>query len=522
LKRSLVFLALLLGTTAFAEPVPPGKIVGKVIIRALDVYSDDEAGRGAVFSIADRLHVETRESVIRKFLLFREGEPFRPERLAETERNLRAQRFLKSASVVAQPAHDGVVDVIVTTQDSWSIAPETQAGNKGGASSIGASIVETNLFGSGKAMALRWDKTVDRTRFLVDYQDPTINSSYWNTRVTYGMNSDGFDRAFQIGRPFYAFSTPWSTSFDFESIRQDDRRYLAGTMTDQFRHDLTRVSASFGRALDPNDLRANRLIGGVRIMRDEFAQVEGTVLPDSHDFRYLFLRYEHAKNDFLKLNFINKDLRYEDFNLGGSYSFEAAVSPRALGTSSNTLFGRVCIADGTRLGGTSFLIPSLTLESRFDGGAQNTIANATVNYAKRYGNTHPTATVARIAFTDGWRLDRNVQFFADGMTGLRAYRLHAFTGDRTFIANLEQRLYLGREVAQLVSPGIVAFVDTGNATYGGASRLFALKTDVGIGIRIGLPRTPKNLLRLDLAYPLNSQIGRRRGLLISFSSGQAF
>ena len=195
---------------------------------------------------------------------------------------------------------------------------------------------------------------------------------------------------------------------------------------------------------------------------------------------------------------------------------------RAFGTGANTLFTRACLSDGSRLSGTSFIVPSLTVESRFNGGAQNTIANATINYVKRHGTEHPTATVARIAFTDGWRLDQDVQFFADGLTGLRAYRLHAFTGNRSFIANFEQRLYLGREVAQLVSPGIVAFVDTGNATYGGASKLFALKTDVGVGIRIGLPRTPKNLLRIDLAYPLNSEIGRRRGLLVSFSSGQAF
>ena len=518
MKPSLVLLALLVGTGAFAEPLR----VGKIVIRPLDVYSDDEANRGAVYGFADRLHVETRAKVIRKFLLFHEGDPFRPERLAETERNLRAQRFLKSASVTAQPPHDGVVDVVVTTQDSCSIAPETQAGNKGGASQVGASIVETNLLGTGKAMALRWDKTVDRTRFLIDYQDPTINSSYWNARVTYGMNSDGFEHAFSLGRPFYAFATPWSTDFRFDSLRQDDRLYLAGETTAQFRHDSTDIVASFGRALDPNDSRANRVVSGIRVARDDFAPESGSTLPASRNFRYAFVRYERAINDFVKLNFINKDLRYEDFNLGGSYSVETAVSPRAFGTTSNTLFGRACASDGVRLGATSFVIPSFSIESRFDGGAANSVANATVNYVKRFDTDHPTATVARVTVTNGWRLDQDVQFFADGLTGLRAYRLHAFTGSRSFIANVEQRIYLGREIAQLVSPGVVAFFDTGNATYGGTSKLLAVKSDVGVGIRIGLPRSPKNLIRIDVAYPLNAELGRRRGLLISFASGQAF
>jgi len=518
LKRSLLILALLLGTGAIAEPLR----VGKIIVRPLDVYSQDEATRGIVYSFADKLHVETRQAVIRKFLLFREGDPFRPERLAETERNLRGQRFLKSASVVAQPPHDGVVDVVVTTQDAWSIAPETQAGNKGGASQVGASIVETNLLGTGQSMAIRWDKTVDRTRFLVDYQNPALNSSYWNARVTYGMNSDGYEHAFSLARPFYAFATPWSTDFELHDIRQNDRLYLAGETTDTFRHDISRMTASFGRALDPNDDRADRVVTGIRVARDDFSEISGSTLPASRNFRYAFIRYERAFNDFVKLNFINKDLRYEDFNLGGAYSIETAVSPRAFGTTKNTFFGRACASDGQRLGDTSFIIPSFSVESRFDGGAANSVANATVNYVKRFDTDHPTATVARVTLTDGWRLDKDVQFFADGLTGLRAYRLHAFTGSRSFIANVEQRIYLGREIAQLVSPGVVAFFDTGNATYGGTSKLFAVKSDIGLGIRIGLPRSPKNLIRIDVAYPLNTEFGRRRGLLVSFASGQAF
>jgi outer membrane translocation and assembly module TamA len=115
-----------------------------------------------------------------------------------------------------------------------------------------------------------------------------------------------------------------------------------------------------------------------------------------------------------------------------------------------------------------------------------------------------------------------VQFFADGATGLRGYRLHSFSGSHSIVFNLEERVYLGREVLQLVSPAVVAFVDSGNATYRGLSDLMALKTDIGVGIRVGLPRTPKNLLRIDFAYALNRDRLGRGGWTVSFSSGQAF
>src|SRR5207253_3082705 len=178
-NRALVPLMLLLCGTALAATsgTPLPLRVGKVTVESLDVYSDHEASRGFLYRAADRLHFETRPSVIEKFLLFREGDEYRPERLAETERNLRALHFLKSASVVASEPHDGVVDITVTTQDAWSIAPETQAGSKGGETTYGASITDTNLLGLGKEVSLQWDKTVDRTRLGVDYQDPALNAS---------------------------------------------------------------------------------------------------------------------------------------------------------------------------------------------------------------------------------------------------------------------------------------------------------------------------------------------------------
>src|SRR5207247_6983882 len=89
-KPLLLSLALLIGTVASAEPLG----IGTVTIHALDVYSSEEAGKGWLYRVADRLHVETRRAVIEKFLLFRAGDEYRPELLAQTERNLRALRFL--------------------------------------------------------------------------------------------------------------------------------------------------------------------------------------------------------------------------------------------------------------------------------------------------------------------------------------------------------------------------------------------------------------------------------------------
>jgi outer membrane translocation and assembly module TamA len=137
--------------------------------------------------------------------------------------------------------------------------------------------------------------------------------------------------------------------------------------------------------------------------------------------------------------------------------------------------------------------------------------------AARYRHT----AIAHARVDWGSELDRDRQFFADGASGLRGYRLHAFEGDRVAILNLEHRLFLGRELWHVLTPGAAAFVDAGVA---GTDRdgWGRVKTDVGVGLRLGLSRARRNLFRLDVAYALDRDPRGERGFVVSFSSGQAF
>src|SRR5262249_40604105 len=100
----------------------------------------------------------------------------------------------------------------------------------------------------------------------------------------------------------------------------------------------------------------------------------------------------------------------------------------------------------------------------------------------------------------------------------------AFEGDRRFIWNVEQRIFSGKEILQLVAPGLAVFFDTGAAVPPGQPlRVQDLKSDVGVGLRFGIARAPaNNIIRIDLAYALSSGPLGRRGFRVSFASGQAF
>ncbi len=124
----------------------------------------------------------------------------------------------------------------------------------------------------------------------------------------------------------------------------------------------------------------------------------------------------------------------------------------------------------------------------------------------------------------GWDLDPDVQFFADGSNAVRGYRLREYEGDRTAVLNVEHRVFSGRELFRMVSPGAAVFFDAGLAASSDRGiRAAALKSDVGVGLRLALPRAAVHtVFRLDVAFPLNRDREGRREPLVSFSNSQAF
>jgi hypothetical protein len=123
---ALVLLSLLAAAAAAPSRAEPPLRFGTIRIRSLNVFSPEEAERGWIYRFADSLRFTTRESVIRRFLLFREGEPYNTTRIEESERNLRALPFIKNASITVYPPRNGAVDVEVITQDAWTTEPGFQ------------------------------------------------------------------------------------------------------------------------------------------------------------------------------------------------------------------------------------------------------------------------------------------------------------------------------------------------------------------------------------------------------------
>ena len=149
-------------STAEAEPVkiayPYLKYNGR-IIRAIDVFPfginqklDDTTAVKENFAsrIGNSLHTNTKTSVIKKNLFFKEGDKFLPLLVSDNERFLRDQAFLRDALIVVLEASDDSVDIIVLTRDVFSIGGSI---NIGSTSKVRAEIREENIGGSGNQLS---------------------------------------------------------------------------------------------------------------------------------------------------------------------------------------------------------------------------------------------------------------------------------------------------------------------------------------------------------------------------------
>jgi len=464
---------------------------------------------------------------VRRFLLFREGEPYDPALLEQTERNLRALSFLRSARVSAGEPHDGVVDVEVVTQDAWTTELETHLGRGGGETTWAAGITESNALGLGKEIGFLYDEDVHRTNRLFEFHDPALFGPYWSAGALVSDNSDGSRRGARVA---HRFSSPLDRTF-FEAFwdrdQLQDRLYADGEVVSRYVHRHEAVRVEWGTPFVAEPRSAQRVFVGFDARNDTFRALgrrPTDLLPAARDFRYLFVGYENVANDFVSASYVNRDQRIEDFNLGRRIFAEVGLSPALFGASSTTWRLRSGLEGGWRLGALSFVRAAGAFQTRLQGGVRNAIFSGTLLLVWKHPGRLLQTTVARLQVDRGWNLDRDVQFFADGDNGLRGYRLYAFEGNRRVVVNVEHRLFGGFEVLQLFSLGAAAFVDAGAAEPANAAlRFSSFKRDAGVGLRIGIARAALNsVLRVDCAYAFDRDPLGRRGWLVSFSSGQAF
>ena len=104
--------------------------------------------------------------------------------------------------------------------------------------------------------------------------------------------------------------------------------------------------------------------------------------------------------------------------------------------------------------------------------------------------------------------------------GPRAFRSHAFTGDRSYFGTAEYRITLVDDLLGQLGLGVAGFVDHGGAWYAGQPRRSGW--DAGLGLRLGASRsTDTEALRFDFARRFGND-AQGAGWVVTVGKGFVF
>jgi len=487
-----------------------GAQIGEVILEKRNIFDlSDPAENKWLYRWANRLHIITRDKVIDNQLLFRAGDNFEQRLLDESERILRANRFIFEANIEPVRYDDGVVDLKVTTQDVWSLTPDFSFSRSGGENRTAIGIEETNFFGRGQLLRLKWIDSVDRTSTQFDFEDRNLGSSWVSMFLRVADNSDGKTNFLSVIRPFHALDSRWTAG---GWIASDDRRtalYRLGDEAAEYRHEREYLTAFGGWSRGLRDGWVRRWSVGYVYDDNDFSQALDptlpAVIPEDRKLVYPFLGLEILEDDFSTSSNTNQIGRTEDFFMGTRISASLGYADQSFGADRDALVAAATANLGFGSLDKTALLLSIVANGRRESG--NTVnATTTLNTRFYHRQSEKRLFFMTLSGTAGHDLDLDNPVQLGGKSGLRGYPLRYQTGDSKMLFTVEQRYFTDWYPWRLFRVGGAVFFDVGR-TWGdnpiGEPNLGWLK-DVGFGFRFAPTRFSSNkVAHLDIAFPLD-------------------
>lgn len=462
----------------------------------------------ALFRFANRTHIQTKPEVIRNVLLFQEGDSYDPQKLLESERLLRQQRYLYDAQISAYIACEGDVHVTVITRDLWTLLPDLGFSKSGGQKSTRLGFRETNLLGLGKRLSLTYTTDDERKGYTFVYEDPNVLSSRYTSRLEYADNDDGQMHRLAFELPFFATDTPYSYGFDVSHNKRIESLYEEGEVVHEFATTSKRNNLYFGLSHSLSETWTQRTLIGLQEDSESFAASFKSTLPISNarQNRYPYVELQWFENRFVKVRNIDSIFRTEDLSLGWDIQARLGYSPNSLSNDQSRWLYRVYATKAHYLNDHSLVRFSAELQGTYiedAGRTENQQSTLNLQYFFNDSSTQSWFLNAEFQTIQNMTLDR--QLTLGGESGLRGYPAHYQQGDSKRLLNIERRYYWEYDLWQLFKVGGAAFFDLGKVT---GPSLFTSQqgwlSDIGVGLRLAPSRANSTLmLHLDLAWPLS-------------------
>lgn len=490
----------------------PSPRIGKIVVDRHTVFdADDSTTHPAIASMANAIHISTKEYVIRRELLYQEGDVFNRSLAKETERNLRALGFLGDVDTQVDTMADSTLAVTVHTHDKWTLSVSPSYQTAGGVTSVSLTMKDDNLLGRGQSLSAGYsyrDDLQNPHAGEIIFKERRLFGSRWGTALQHKSSQDERVQSILLDHSFYTESASWAASLYADYAKLVIPFYEGGVRTRErqlSQHNQTGyIALSFGE-----ELKLRPAIAFIQ------KRSSGINLSPMDNLSLVNVSLQLMSRRFDEDKFLDNFGRVEDVPKGLTLSAVFGKNFSNADIDPPQYFVRAGWMQALSLTGSYYLACGGSYSSLLGGSpVRETTLSWMLLQHVRVSQRHLIA--ARLSETLGsdWSQDR--QLVLGSSAGLRGYGNYTLTGQRLALYNIEYRWYSGPDW-WIFRPGVTLFVDGGTAWNEQNARQF--HHAAGFGFRIeNTKQQGSGILRIDIAFNFDE----RRFTEISISSRQLF
>jgi hypothetical protein len=203
-----------------------GRVIRRIFIKRRHVFGESIVDTARIAEGFDRLlnslHTNTKENIIRKsFLMFEVGDIISADRLRDNERLMRRSSILHDARILVlpDPQYPNLVDLVVITQDIWSLIPDLAVNNL---KDFYIGLNQINFRGLGHAWKNNFYVNYNQKpalEYYTQYTIPYIGRSFVTGQAEMDLRRETKHYAFRLFRPFLTPEMKLAGSFELGSDR---------------------------------------------------------------------------------------------------------------------------------------------------------------------------------------------------------------------------------------------------------------------------------------------------------------
>ncbi len=486
-------------------------IIRKISIITLDIFdTTDTKYKKFPFPLINKIHFDTKDHVIKRELLFKEGEPFETDLLEESIRNIRALPFFDEIETKIQPVSSDTIDIEIYIVEQWTTILGTKYAIQANQHNYGLYIMDYNLFGFGQAVKFSWAKTVEGIQKEFYFSENRVLNSH--LQFTYHLKNYAAGRSnfISIGRPFYSIRSKMSFEFNYNNYHGWQGVYENENKLSSFHLSETDFNSRLSYLIFRQGLQSARLSFVYYINQIDLSDF--LPAPTQHlselpaENQTFGAGIDWIKLLYQKTQFIDKFEVIEDISLGRLISFYVGKSVEVQNGRHDKLYFY------GKLAKSRFLFNRLYLFGQYEGYTyrdQNfkQFVN-TVKFKSFIGLPAKNLLAINGEFISSRNIPIQKQLFLGENQGLRGFKTYFKTGQNRIVFNFEERFYSKINFYSL-RLGTALFIDTGyiwdNTEVFKDQSPF---TAIGFGFRFGTPKANNaSMIRIDFAWRFHSGPG---------------